>query len=344
MIFSRDIGVDLGTTSVLVSTRTKGVILREPAVVAMDKNTGRLLNIGLTAQRMLGRTPGNIVAIRPIRDGVISDYDITERMLRELVRKASPYSLIKPRIIISVSSGITEVEERAVIDAGIAAGARKVFLMEAPLAASLGAGLEIAKPDGRMVIDLGGGTTDIAVLSLSGVVESVSLKAGGEAFDDALIKYIRRKHNVLIGEVTAEDVKKGIGCAFPRPEVIAVEVKGRCLMTGLPRVVPVNSTDTFEAFEEVTEQIVEAVHKLLEITPPELVADISQNGIVLTGGNSLLWGFDKLIANRTNITTHLADDADLCVANGLAKALNRVGELSEGTLNLARKRQIRIQQ
>ena len=341
MIFGRDFGIDLGTTSVLVATRGKGVILREPAVVAMDKNTGRLLNVGMAAQRMLGRTPGNIVAIRPMRDGAISDYDMTERMLRELVKKASPYSLLKPRIIISVPSGITEVEERAVIDAGIAAGARKVYLMEAPLAAAIGAGMDISRPDGHMVIDLGGGTTCIAVLSVSDVVESVSLKSGGEAFDDALIKYVKRKHNVLIGEITAEDVKKSIGCVFPRPEVSAVEVKGRCLMTGLPRVVSISSTDAFEAYEEVTEKIVEAVHKVLEITPPELVADISQNGIVLTGGNSLLWGFGKLISSRTNITTHLADDADLCVANGLGKALNRVGEMPEGSLNLARRKQLR---
>ena len=342
MIFGRDIGIDLGTNSVLVSTRGRGVILREPAVVAMDKNTGRLLNIGMAAQRMLGRTPGNIIAIRPMRDGAISDYDMTERMLRELVRKALSFSMIKPRIIISVPSGITEVEERAVIDAGVAAGARKVYLMEAPLAAAIGAGLDIAKPDGHMVIDSGGGTTDIAVLSLSGVVEAVSLKAGGDAFDDALIKFIRRKHNVLIGEITAEELKKSIGCVFPRPEVITVEVKGRCLMTGLPRVVPVNSTDTFEAFEDVTEHIVEAVHSVLESTPPELVADISQNGIVLTGGNSLLWGFDKLIASRTSINTLTADDADLCVANGLGKALSWVGDMTEGTLNLARRKQMKV--
>jgi len=342
MILGRDIGIDLGTNSVLVATRGKGVIMREPAIVAMDKNTGRLLNVGMAAQRMLGRTPANIAAIRPMRDGAISDYDMTERMLRELVRKALPFSLIKPRIIVSVSSGITEVEERAVIDAAIAAGARKVYLMEAPLAAALGAGLEISKPDGHMVIDLGGGTTDIAVISLSGVVASASLKSAGEAFDEALIRYIKHKHNVLIGEITAEELKKGIGCVFPRPEVLAVEVKGRCLMTGLPKVVAVNSTDAFEAFEEVSERIVEAVHKVLETTPPELVADISQNGIILTGGNSLLWGFDKLIASRTNIATHLADDADLCVANGLGKALNRIGEMQEGTINLARKRQMRI--
>jgi len=341
MIFGRDIGIDLGTTSVQVSTRGKGVILREPSVVAMDKNTGRLLNVGMAAQRMLGRTPGNIVAIRPIRDGAISDYDMTERMLRELVRKVMSFSLLKPRIIISVPSGITEVEERAVVDAGIAAGARKVYLMEAPLAAAIGAGIDISKPEGNMVIDMGGGTTDIAVLSLSGVVESVSLKARGEAFDDALIKFIKRKHNVLIGETTAEELKKGIGCVFPRPDSVAIEVKGRDLMTGLPRVVAVSSNDTLEAFEEVTERIIEAVHNMLETTPPELVADISQNGIILTGGNSQLWGFDKLITNRTSITTHTADDAELCVANGLGKALNWVGDMTEGTINLARRRQMK---
>ena len=204
MLFGRDIGIDLGTTSVMVATRGKGVLLREPSVVAMDKNTGRLLNVGMAAQRMLGRTPGNIVAIRPLRDGAISDYDMTTRMLRELVRKAINFSLFKPRIVISVSSGITEVEERAVIDAGIEAGARKVYLIEAPLAAAIGSGIDISKPDGHMVIDIGGGTTDVAVLSLSGVVESESIKAAGEAFDDAIIKYIRRKHNVLIGDSTAE--------------------------------------------------------------------------------------------------------------------------------------------
>ena len=341
MILGKDIGIDLGTTSVLLSTRGKGVIMREPAVVAMDKNTGRLLNVGMAAQRMLGRTPGNIVAIRPMHEGAISDYDMTERMLKEFVRKALSFSMIKPRIIISVPSGITEVEERAVIDAGVAAGARKVYLMEAPLAAAIGAGLDITKPDGHMVIDVGGGTTDIAVLSLSGVVESVSLKSGGGAFDDSLIRYIKRKHNVLIGENTAEELKKSIGCVFPRPEVVAVEVKGRCLLTGLPRVIAISSTDVLEAFEEVIEHIIDAVHNVLETTPPELVADISQNGIVVTGGNSQLWGFDKLVSTRTSIASFTADDADLCVANGLAKALNWVGDMSEGTINLARKRQMR---
>ena len=340
-IFGRDIGIDLGTNSVLVSTRGRGAILREPAVVAMDKNTGRLLNIGMAAQRMLGRTPGNIVAIRPIRDGAISDYDMTERMLKELVRKALAFTMIRPRIVISVSSGITEVEERAVIDAGIAAGARKVYLMESTLAAAIGAGLDIDKPEGHMVIDSGGGTTDIAVLSLSGVVEAASLKAGGDAFDDALIKHIRRKHNVLIGEITAEEIKKSIGCVYARPEELFIEVKGRCLLTGLARNIFVSSTDTLEAYAELIERIVETVHGVLERTPPELVADISKNGIILTGGNSLLWGFVRLIETQTQITTLCADDADLCVAYGLGKALSWVGDMTEGTLNLARRRQMK---
>ena len=341
MLFGRDIGIDLGTTTALVSMRGKGVVLREPSVVAMDKNTGRLLNVGMAAQRMLGRTPGNIVAIRPMRDGAISDYDMTEKMLRELVRKAIPFTLFKPRIIISVPSCITEVEERAVVDAGVAAGARKVYLIEAPLAAALGAGLEISKADGHMVIDIGGGTTDVAVLSLDGVVESMSIKAAGEAFDDALVKFIRRKHNILIGDNTAEELKKSIGCVFPRTDAVALEVKGRCLMTGLPRVVPVSSTEALEAFEEVSERIIETIHRVLEVTPPELVADISQNGIVLTGGSSLLWGFDKLIESRVKIETHIADDAEQCVALGIAKSLQWVNDMREGTINLARRRQMK---
>ncbi|MDR0904598.1 MAG: rod shape-determining protein MreB [Oscillospiraceae bacterium] len=341
MILGRDIGIDLGTTTVLVATRGKGVILREPSVVAMDKNTGRLLNVGLAAQRMLGRTPGNIAAIRPLRDGAISDYDMTERMLRELVRKAVSFALFKPRVIISVPSGITEVEERAVIDAGIAAGARRVYLMEAPLAAAIGAGLEINKADGQMVVDCGGGTTDVAVLSLGGVVESESIKAGGEAFDDELIKYIKRRHNVLIGDATADEVKKSVGCVFPRPETTTVDVKGRNLMTGLPSVVSINTTEILEAFEELSERIIETIHHVLENTPPELVADVSQNGIVLTGGGSMLWGFDKLIESRTNIPTRVADDAELCVAYGLGKSLQNINEMHEGTINLARRKQMK---
>jgi rod shape-determining protein MreB len=341
MLFGRDLAIDLGTTSVLLATKSKGVILREPSVVAMDKNTGRLLKIGMAAQKMLGRTPGNIVAILPMKAGVISDYEMTERMLREMVRKVTSFSLLKPRIVISVPSGITEVEERAVIDAGMQAGARRVYLMEAPMAAAIGAGLDITNPDGHMVVDIGGGTTDVAVLSLSGVVESDSLKIAGDSFNDAIVRYIRKKHNVLIGDNTAEELKRQIGCVFPRPDTVAVDIKGRCLMTGLPRVVSISSTEILEAFEEVSERILEMILHVLEETPPELVADISQNGIVLTGGGSLLWGFDKLIETRTNIPTRIADDAELCVAFGLSKSLAWVGDMHEGTLNISRRKQLK---
>lgn len=341
MLIGKDIGIDLGTATVLIYVKGKGIVLREPSVVAMDKNSGRLLKVGSEAEKMLGRTPGNIVAIKPLREGVISDYDMTERMLKEMLSKVTTFSLIKPRLVICVPSGITEVEERAVIDAGIQAGARKVYLIEEPVAAAIGAGIDITKPDGHMVVDIGGGTTDVAVISLAGVVASQSIKIAGDSFDEAIIKYIRRKHNVLIGDSTAEELKKSIGCVFPRPETTTVDVKGRCLMTGLPRIVPISTTEILEAFEEVTERIMETIHHTLENTPPELVADISQNGIVLTGGGSLLWGFDKLIESRTNISTHIADDAELCVGYGVGKALDMIGEMSEGTINLARRKQLR---
>ena len=340
MFFGRDIGIDLGTATVLVFVRGKGIVLREPSVVAMDKNTGRLLKVGEEAQRMLGRTPGNIVAIRPLREGVISDYDMTERMLKEIIRKVTSFSLFKPRLVICVPSGITEVEERAVIDAGIQAGARKVFLIEEPVAAAIGAGIDIGKPEGHMVVDIGGGTTDVAVISLSGVVASESIKIAGDSFDEALVKYIKRKHNVLIGDSTAEELKRTIGCVFPRPEMASMDVKGRCLMTGLPRMVAVNSNDMIEAFEEVSERILETIHLVLENTPPELVADISNNGIVMTGGGSLVWGFDRLVESRTSITTHVADDAVSCVAYGTGKALESVGDMQDGTINLSRRRQM----
>ena len=337
---AKDIGIDLGTASVLVYVKGKGVILNEPSVVAIDKNTGKLLKVGEEARQMLGRTPGNIVAIRPLREGVISDYDMTERMLREFIRKVSGFMLFKPRVIICVPSGITEVEERAVIDAGIQAGARKVYLIEEPVAAAIGAGIDITKPDGHMVVDIGGGTTDIAVISLGGIVESTSIKIAGDQFDEAIIKYIRRKHNVLIGERTAEEIKMQIGCVFPRPEEQSFEVKGRCLMTGLPRVFTVTSSEMIEAFEEVPTRILEAIHGVLERTPPELVADISTNGIVMTGGGSLVWGFDKLIESHTGIETHVAEDAISCVAYGTGKSLEWVGEMQDGTMNISRRKQM----
>ena len=340
-IFVKDIGIDLGTASVLVFVKDKGIVLREPSVVALDKNTGKLLKVGREAQLMLGRTPGNIVAIRPLREGVISDYDMTERMLREFIRKVAPIRLFKPRVIICVPSGITEVEERAVIDAGIQAGARKVYLIEEPLAAALGAGIDIAEPDGHMIVDIGGGTADIAVISLSGIVESASIKVAGDAFSEAIIKYIRKRHNVLIGDRTAEELKMSIGCVFPPAEELSKEIKGRCLMTGLPRTFTVTSSEMIEAFEEPCSRILEAIHSVLERTPPELVADISTNGIIMTGGGSLVAGFDKLIESHTGIETYIADDAISCVAQGTGKSLDWLSELQDGTMNISRNRQSR---
>ena len=338
---AKDIGIDLGTASVLVYIKGKGVVLNEPSVVAIDKNTGRLLKVGAEAQTMLGRTPGNIVAIRPLRDGVISDYDMTERMLKEFIRKVTGgFHLFPPRIMVCVPSGITEVEERAVIDAGCQAGARRVYLIEEPVAAAIGAGIDITKPDGHMVVDIGGGTSDIAVISLSGVVESASIKVAGDQFNESIVKYMRRKHNILIGERTAEQMKMEIGCVYPKEEEATIEIKGRCLMTGLPKTITVNSTEMMEAFEEPVERILEAVHNVLERTPPELVADISNNGIVMTGGGSLVDGFDKLITARTGIHTVVAEDAISCVAEGTGKSLDSLGDMQDGTVNLSRRRQM----
>ena len=338
---AKDIGIDLGTASVLVYVKGKGVVLNEPSVVAIDKNTGKLLKVGAEAQAMLGRTPGNIVAIRPLREGVISDYDMTERMLREFLHKVvGGFQLFKPRVIICVPSGITEVEERAVVDAGIQAGARRVYLIEEPVAAAIGAGIDISKPDGHMVVDIGGGTADIAVISLSGVVESASIKIAGDQLNESIVKYMRRKHNLLVGERTAEDMKIKIGCVFPREEELTMDVKGRCLLTGLPRVVNVSSAEMMDAFEEPVERIVEAVHSVLERTPPELVADISTNGIMMTGGGSLVSGFDKLISARTGIQTFIADDAISCVAIGTGKSLDELNNMQDGTMNLSRRKQM----
>ena len=338
--FSKDIGMDLGTASVLIYIKDKGIVLNEPSVVALDKNTGKLLKVGADAQAMLGRTPGNIIAIRPLREGVISDYEVTERMIKEFIHKVMGFQLFKPRIIICVPSGITEVEERAVVDAGIQAGARRVYLIEEPVAAAIGAGIDISKPDGHMVVDIGGGTSDIAVISLSGVVESASIKVAGDQFNESIVKYMRRKHNVLVGERTAELMKMEIGCVFPKEQETSIQIKGRCLMTGLPKVINVSSTEMLEAFEEPVERILEAVHGVLERTPPELVADISNNGIVMTGGGSLVDGFDKLIEARTGIHTMVAEGAISCVAEGTGKSLDSLNSMTDGTVNLSRRRQM----
>lgn len=341
IFFERDIAIDLGTSSVVAYVHGKGIALREPTVVAVDRDTGRMLKVGEEARKMLGRTPGNIVAVHPIVAGVISDYDMTERMLKDLISRITSFSLFKPRVIICVPSSITGVEERAMIDAGIEAGARRVYLLETAVAAATGAGLDITKPDGHMVVDIGGGTTEVAVVSLGGVVECESLKTAGGSFDDAVIKYIRRKHNVLIGARTAEELKMNIGCVFPRSEVTYAEVKGRSLATGLPASVSISSTEMIEALEEPCERILEAIHMILERTPPELVADVSENGITLSGGGSLIWGMDRLVTARTGIDAVVTDDAPSCAAYGAGKLLRKLGDMQDGMINLARRKQMK---
>ena len=340
MLFGKDIGIDLGTSTVRICIRDKGTVLREPAVIAVDRVSGRVLSVGAEAQKMLGRTPVNLAAIRPMRDGVVSDFEMAERLLRELLRKVSGFSLLKPRLLISVPSGITEVEERAVMEAALQAGARRVFLLEEPLAAALGAGLSISEPKGKMVIDIGGGATDIAVLSLSGVVESASIRLAGDRFNEALIRYVRRKHNILIGERTAEELKLQLGCVYPGQESRSLEVKGRCLLTGLPKLFPIHTEEMLEAFDESCEGILDAIRDVLERTPPELVSDISETGITLTGGGSQLWGMDKLIESRTRIPTQLADDGHECVISGLERALNWLDDMQDGAIHLSRRKQM----
>lgn len=340
MLFGKDIGIDLGTSMVRICIRDKGIVLREPAVIAVDRVSGRVLSVGAEAQKMLGRTPVNLAAIRPMRDGVVSDFEMAERLLRELLRKVSGFSLLKPRLLISVPSGITEVEERAVMEAALQAGARRVFLLEEPVAAALGAGLSISEPKGKMVIDIGGGATDIAVLSLSGVVESASIRLAGDRFNEALIRYVRRKHNILIGERTAEELKLQLGCVYPGQESRSLEVKGRCLLTGLPKLFPIHTEEMLEAFDESCEGILDAIRDVLERTPPELVSDISETGITLTGGGSQLWGMDKLIEARTRIPTQLADDGHECVISGLERALNWLDDMQDGAVHFSRRKQM----
>ena len=333
---SKDIGIDLGTATVLVYVKGRGIVIKEPSVVAIDKNTGKILKFGREAQLMLGRTPGNITAIRPLRDGVITQYDTTQKMIQHFIKKSCGTVLFKPRVIICVPSGITEVEERAVVDAATQAGAKRTYLIEEPVAAAIGAGINIAAPRGHMVLDIGGGTSDIAVISLGGVVVSESIKVAGDKFDEAIIRYVRRKHNVLIGERTAEEIKIKIGCAWPRDEVRAIDVKGRCLVQGLPRMVRISSAEIPDALEEPITSIVEAVCSVIERTPPELIGDILQNGIVMTGGGSLLWGLDRLITYATGVRTRVADKAISCVALGTGRSLEMLNRLPEDTVNLSR--------
>ena len=325
----QDIGIDLGTATVIAYVKGKGIVLREPAVVAVDNNTGDVVAVGNEARRMLGRTPGNIVATRPLRDGVISDYTVTEKMLKYFINKVGGKSIFAPRIMICIPSRVTEVEKKAVIDAATQAGARKVYLIEEPIAAAIGAGIDISKPCGNMVVDIGGGTTDIAVISLGGSVVSTSIKVAGDKFDEYIIKYLKKKYNIMVGERTAEDLKVNIGCVFPKIQDIEMDVRGRDLITGLPTTITVHSSEMLEALEEPAMMIVEAVHSVLEKTPPELAADISDKGIYMTGGGCLIDGLDKLIQQKTGINVMIAQDTVSCVALGTGKALDNLDTLDE---------------
>ena len=317
---SSDIGIDLGTASILVYVKGKGVVLKEPSVVAYDRDTEQIMAIGEEARLMLGRTPGNIVAVRPLRQGVISDYKTTEKMLKYFIQKAVGKSFFgrRPRISVCVPSGVTDVEKRAVEDATYQAGARDVYIIEEPVAAAIGAGIDISRPCGNMIVDIGGGTSDIAVISLDGVVVSSSIKVAGDDFDDAIVRFMRKRHNLLIGERSAEEIKINIGTCYKRPENISMDIRGRNLVTGLPKTVTVSSDET--------EEIVDAVHSVLERTPPELAADIADRGIVLTGGGALLHGLEDLIEENTGITTMTAEEPLTAVAIGTGKYIEFLSE------------------
>lgn len=325
MAFSEEIGIDLGTANVLVYTKGKGIVLQEPSVVAVDEETNEILAVGSEAKDMLGRTPANIIAIRPLRDGVVSDYLVTEMMLKYFIKKTvGAGRFFRPRIMVCVPSGVTEVEKRAVREAATQAGGKDVFLMEEPIAAAIGAGLDITRPEGVMVIDIGGGTSDIAVIALGGIIANTSLKVAGDKMNEAIITYMRKKHKLYIGERTAELLKINVGTAFPREEEKTMICSGRDLVTGLPRDVEISSAEMLEALDEPLHQICEAAHGVLEQTPPELAADLSSAGIVLTGGGALLDGIDKRIAQRTGLKVRIADDPLSCVAVGTGKALENL--------------------
>ena len=341
LIFERDLALDMGSSSTMLFEQGKGVVTREPTVVAVDKYNGKILKVGQDAQKMLGRTPANIVAIKPVDGGVISDYEIAASMLKVLVSGVTSFSLFKPCILACVPSSISGVEERAVIDAAIEAGARRVYLLETAIATALGAGIDISKADGHMIIDIGGGTTEIAVISAGGVVECESIQVAGAAFDDAIVKYIRRKHNMLIGTSTAEDLKKSLGCVIQRSNVGVEEVKGRNLTNGLPKTVSISSNELIEAFVDPMNRILEAIHVVLERTPPQLVGDLDKNGIIMSGGGSLVYGIDRLIERSTGIRTQVVDDAISCAVYGAGKMLLHLEDMQEGMMNFYRKRQLK---
>lgn len=314
--FSRDIGIDLGTANTLVFVKGKGIVLREPSVVAVHRDTGELIEVGAAAKRMVGRTPGHIIAVRPLRDGVIADFDVTQMMLRSFIRRSiKGVSVFRPRVVICVPAGVTPVEKRAVRDAAMSAGAGEVHIIEEPMAAAIGAGLPVTEPVGNMVVDIGGGTSEVAVISLGGIVTSQSIRVGGDEMDEAIINYIKKTYNLLIGDRTAEDTKISIGSAFPGDET-TLDVRGRDLVTGLPKTVTLTSEEVRGALAEPVNVIVDAIKATLESTPPELAADIMDRGIVMTGGGSLLKGLDKLISQETGMPVLLADDPLTCVVMG----------------------------
>ena len=325
---SADLGIDLGTATVLVYVKGKGVILKEPSVVAINKVNNKILAVGEEARKMIGRTPGNIIAVRPLKDGVISDYDITEKMLKEFIKKAcGGKKIIAPKVMVCIPSQATEVEKRAVIDATKNSGAKEVYLIEEPLSAAIGAGIDITKPDGNMIVDIGGGTTDIAVISLGGVVIRKSIKSAGDRFDEAIVKYVRLKHRIMIGEKTAEDLKINIGCAYKDARDCSYVMKGRNLVTGLPDQVEITSEEIREALEEPVGLIVDGVKSILEKTTPELAADIIEKGIIMTGGGSLLYGLDKLIEVSTGLNVKIAENSVEAVVEGTGEVLNYINKL-----------------
>jgi len=329
-----DIGIDLGTANVLVYVSGKGIVLEEPSVVAIDKNANSVLAVGEEARRMIGKTPGNIVAIRPLREGVISDYDVTEKMLKYFINKVVDKKgfgrFFMPRIMVCIPTGVTEVEKRAVINVANNMGARKVHIIEEPLAAAIGAGIDIAKPRGNMVIDIGGGTTDIAVISLGGIVKKKSVKVAGNKFDEAITKYIKKKYGIVIGDRTSEKIKMEIGCVSKKPNIENVYVNGRNFSTGMPEEIITNTADMYEALKPLAQEIVDAVIATIEELPPELASDISTNGIYLTGGGSLIYGLDKLIQEKTGIEVRHAENPEQCVVYGTGKALDYAEILEAG--------------
>lgn len=332
---SNDIGIDLGTATTLVYVKGEGVVLCEPSVVAVERGTSNVLAVGEEAKRMLGRTPGNIIAIRPMRDGVITDFEVTEAMLRHFIRKVRHRRFqVRPRIVIAIPSGITEVERRAVKESAERAGARDVFLIEEPIAAAIGVGLPIQEPVGNMIIDIGGGTTEIAVISLAGMVFSKSIRIGGDEMNEAIIEYLKKTYNLMVGERTAEDIKIKIGSAYPMEEELTMEVKGRDLIAGLPKTVTITSEEIRESLQEPLRAILEVTKMSLERTPPELAADLIEHGIVIAGGGSLLKGLDKLISEETGLPVHIAEDPVTAVANGTGKVLNEIKYLKKVTVSV----------